>query len=76
MSDTVIGKIEQLSDAPEGSASVLNDLLSTPNATVGAFDGFAGETNEWGQEYARVVVKVRKRDALKLKDAAFIRLNW
>jgi hypothetical protein len=50
--------------------------LSTEHSAIGAFDGFAGEFEKWGHEIVRMVVKVKKADALKLRDAAVIRLLW
>lgn len=58
------------------SASGSNDLLATDNSTVGAFDGYAGESHEWGHEFVRVIVKVKKSEALKMKECALIGMQW
>jgi hypothetical protein len=58
------------------ASSAYSDLLSTEHSAIGAFDGFAGEVEEWGGKYVRVIVKVKRNAGLSMKDAALIEINW
>lgn len=44
--------------------------------TFGTVDGFAGESAECGHEFVRVLVKVKKKDAIRMENCAVVRMHW
>ncbi len=68
--------MERSSDAASAGASELKSMLSITHSCYGMVDGFAGETRYWDEDYVMVVFKIKKDDAMAIRDCAVVKLQW
>jgi hypothetical protein len=71
-----VGTPGHIDHGASAGVSELKAMLSTNHSCYGMVDGFAGETRDWDEDYVRVVFKIKKDDAMAIKDCALVKLQW